>query len=711
MATLVPFGKQQFTDASGASLALGTVDFYVPGTTTRKDTWQDAGQTIFNTNPVLLDAGGYAIIYGSGTYRQVVKDVLGNVIWDRVVASDVSPGTYLFSSLPGLQIINDVITTSGYYSIGVGAARYVYDAAVNAAYVAANPLTSFISANNRGFHLDFRQRLTVEMFGAVADCSTSNGSMLTFNSTYISSGFTATLATPTGVTDNAAPFAAAMSFATLFTGANDVGAAVPIYFENYNPAYCYYTSQTLVPPGVICFKGNNTGGDSYPSIGTIIRFPANTNGIIFNHTLTQPSGYQAVGAGNSLLEGIWFQGGGGTTRTAHGLWQRVPIVMRNCVFDSFAGNNTHNVGYVGKPTTDPTFGLTSGTNWDRVTCRGAGNWNSYTIGSDVSASTFRDLHHKGSRLGGLFDGGYFTNDYPGYQNNAHGGGAVGAVYYSGRNYFLVDTTPGIGGTTTPGTNDAIWEDYGAAAGPTTGRYPTWVSGGSYEVSTPVWTTSAVLTSPYIENYYLPMFQTLRSGASGTFIAGGVNQTAKNTNQFTPSSTGYTFTKIGFQVRKTYSPANTNGDTLLTSRIGPLGFGSDIASILAYSRSSENSGNFEWTLACSGADVRFGYGQPGGAYNDVYRVTGINTTTTFGRASGVSQVFEASFLAIGDAAGHPAQSRIVRMVTAMPTSGAVGQGEIMLLNAPSAGSTPGYVATTGGTVGSTAVLKAMANLAA
>lgn len=85
MASFMPYGKQQFLDAAGVSLALGSVAFYIPGTTTPKNTWQDEGQTTLNTNPVALDASGYAIIFGEGSYRQIVKDVLGNTIWDQVV--------------------------------------------------------------------------------------------------------------------------------------------------------------------------------------------------------------------------------------------------------------------------------------------------------------------------------------------------------------------------------------------------------------------------------------------------------------------------------------------------------------------------------------------------------------------------------------------------------------------------------------------------
>lgn len=78
-----------------SSLAGGSVGYYVPNTLTFKNTWQDTGQTILNTNPVNLDQNGCAVVYGQGAYRQILKDNLGNTIWDQNT-SDYSSGTSPF---------------------------------------------------------------------------------------------------------------------------------------------------------------------------------------------------------------------------------------------------------------------------------------------------------------------------------------------------------------------------------------------------------------------------------------------------------------------------------------------------------------------------------------------------------------------------------------------------------------------------------------
>lgn len=97
-ASLLPNGRQQFLDANGNPLASGQVFMYVPpATTTPKTTWQDASQSTPNSNPITLDSSGTALIYGIGSYRQLVKDALGNTIWDaQTAATGTSTGSNIY---------------------------------------------------------------------------------------------------------------------------------------------------------------------------------------------------------------------------------------------------------------------------------------------------------------------------------------------------------------------------------------------------------------------------------------------------------------------------------------------------------------------------------------------------------------------------------------------------------------------------------------
>ena len=82
VATILPNARTVFVDANSNPISGGSVYFYVPpNTTTLKTTWQDASGTIPNTNPVILDGDGSALIYGSGQYLQEVYDANDNLVW------------------------------------------------------------------------------------------------------------------------------------------------------------------------------------------------------------------------------------------------------------------------------------------------------------------------------------------------------------------------------------------------------------------------------------------------------------------------------------------------------------------------------------------------------------------------------------------------------------------------------------------------------
>lgn len=121
MSSQLPNGKQQFIDGAGLPLNGGNVYHYIPGTSTPKTTYQNQALTIANPNPVPLDARGQAVIWGSGDYRQVLQDSLGNQIWDQVV-SDAS-GTVATSLAAFIASLASSIgsTLVGFLQAGTGA--------------------------------------------------------------------------------------------------------------------------------------------------------------------------------------------------------------------------------------------------------------------------------------------------------------------------------------------------------------------------------------------------------------------------------------------------------------------------------------------------------------------------------------------------------------------------------------------------------------
>ncbi len=78
-----------FNDIDGEPLAFGKVYTYQAGTNTPKPTYTSENATTENTNPVILNAAGYADIYLSGSYKVVVKDANDVEVWTADPVSDL----------------------------------------------------------------------------------------------------------------------------------------------------------------------------------------------------------------------------------------------------------------------------------------------------------------------------------------------------------------------------------------------------------------------------------------------------------------------------------------------------------------------------------------------------------------------------------------------------------------------------------------------
>lgn len=75
---------------TGLPLALGKVYTYAAGTSTPKATYTTEEGDVANTNPVILNAAGYASIKLDGSYKIVVKDADDVEIWTEDPVSDAS---------------------------------------------------------------------------------------------------------------------------------------------------------------------------------------------------------------------------------------------------------------------------------------------------------------------------------------------------------------------------------------------------------------------------------------------------------------------------------------------------------------------------------------------------------------------------------------------------------------------------------------------
>lgn len=89
-------------DANGRPLVGGLLYTYINGTTTPQATYQDAAGNAANTNPVILDARGEAVIFlvEGITYTFELRDAANALIWTQDSIGLASPGA------SGIQVVN-----------------------------------------------------------------------------------------------------------------------------------------------------------------------------------------------------------------------------------------------------------------------------------------------------------------------------------------------------------------------------------------------------------------------------------------------------------------------------------------------------------------------------------------------------------------------------------------------------------------------------
>lgn len=171
----LPLARAQFFDANGNPLAGGTVGHYAPGTLTPATTWQDYLGATPNANPLTLDSAGGCQIYGSGNYRQIVKDALGNTTYDQVVALG-SAGTV--ATVAALRAVSGVAATqiyvAGYATAGDGGeGNFIYVSTDTTS--ADNGGTIIVDSASRRWYRDpCGAAVLAQWFGAKGDGVTSD---------------------------------------------------------------------------------------------------------------------------------------------------------------------------------------------------------------------------------------------------------------------------------------------------------------------------------------------------------------------------------------------------------------------------------------------------------------------------------------------------------------------------------------------------------
>jgi hypothetical protein len=212
-ASLLPNAELQFIDSNGSPLAGGKVYYYIPNTSTLKSTYQDSAQTILNTNPIVLDAAGRAIVWGSGAYRQVVYDQFGNLVWDQVTqdanaglignmtdkryvaGTDFTPGTTTQLALPSapgtltnmwvffdaayqaddqMSVVGTTLTFNSPIPVGVQEVNVKIGSTVAVGTPAAGSITDNSIASGTKLYNRINDIIDVKDYGAVGNGTTDD---------------------------------------------------------------------------------------------------------------------------------------------------------------------------------------------------------------------------------------------------------------------------------------------------------------------------------------------------------------------------------------------------------------------------------------------------------------------------------------------------------------------------------------------------------
>lgn len=230
----------------------------------------------------------------------------------------------LFTAAAGMGIANgtDIVRTSGYSVVGIGNAEYVYDATVDAAYVAAHPRTSFLAASGRGFRLCLEQRISVTQFGAIGDG----------------------LAGSAGNNDTAFQSARDL-LATSALGGYGYGRAGPALYAPPSKAgpYCLNSTIDLLEAGMKLYSdGGPYGG------GAVLQWLTNVTGIRIQVAggsgAAGTGGVNPGGAGTEVcgltLVGA-YAGGGAAESEAHAFHLRSHSRIHDCAVRNWAGDGLY----------------------------------------------------------------------------------------------------------------------------------------------------------------------------------------------------------------------------------------------------------------------------------------------------------------------------------------------------------------------------------
>jgi len=429
--------------------------------------------------------------------------------------------------------------------------------------------------------------------------------------------------------------------------------------------------------------------------GCILEFAADTKGIIVNRYNTIDSGVEAAPSGRadgSKIIGISLASRGGTNIYAHGLWLRARAVVENLRVDGFPGNNIH-IGSSDE-TADSHEGNANNWSLSKVRTLGSGRHGLFVDGPDANAGTASSVDSSKNKLWGIYDTSFLGNSYLGCHTATNGvDSAGGKSAYASFNDVSYHANPAATEAdlvnTQPGTNRAVWRKCRTTsfAIPWTGSQVegTYRAGGGYFVE-------GLNNRSTISGCYSEGGQGLTWLAQHTIAVGGLLiETPVTTGVHLKaeldkleSQSGFLFDGSGnsFKVR-----AELGGDPDNRTYLKFATFDSTGSPITGYHR-----------LVSRGTGLVFNRNNSSSAIS--WEVTGFDDE--------FPDRFKVRDIVLGGGLTARRFGRVnysTATGVVFPASGEYVRGDIYVAPKPIAGGKIGWVCTTSGTAGSTAVFKA------
>jgi len=605
--------------------------------------------------------------------------------FDAMARGDGGGLTLAFTSAAGAAIGETAtgLETVGYSAPGIGAARYVYDAAINSVFVAAHPAWSFLVADGRGFRLA-EDVLQLEHFGAVpGDYSSGAGA------------------------DCLPAWNAAMDYLDFYP--RNVGSVSVIYEgarEIVFPGAQYFFSDTLNLKRTLRLTG--MGGSFFGGDATILRWPVGKAGIVVNSYNTLGSGVEdpyTTSASGSIIRGFKLRGGfAGAEGEYHGIRLRARGAIEDCAIENFAGDGVHIWASSGAG------GATEGNanNWSINRCRTAGCRDGlFVSGGDANAGMATALDSSANRRWGINDRSFLGNTYIGCHSADNGivaGQPSATIVAHGGNRFYVKDGEAAGASinappVTP--TDNAWWGFAYAGGVSAPIVPAWVSGiavregGAYRTNN--LNASNLFLGCYSEGGQAPAQYTTPTLVVGGLLGAGTRGTGVHLSNHqgrlsSPKSIRTESTFLAEGSGSSFGPSGTAPASDNIIYVDCTNFGNTIQ----FRSWLDNVGVEDGFIA----SVR-GVGMLwNGSNNHIFRIA--NVTAAVLTPTGLDVTG-----AVGGASLKLSGKQILSG-TAAPVGGAYARGDMVFNSAPSAGGPPGWMCVTAGSPGT---WKAMANLAA